>query len=132
MCIRDSFQYTEQEMARRVQRMRYQLLRRRGFDILLTHAPARGLYDGEDLPHRGFECFNQLMDKYAPRCFIHEMCIRDRGVPRQQQGDGPALCHPEQHRLPQGRVVHLRRVLLGVCQLDARPVEPRGVRGRLA
>lgn len=65
------FQYTEQEMARRVQRMRYQLLRRRGFDILLTHAPARGLYDGEDLPHRGFECFNQLMDKYAPRCFIH-------------------------------------------------------------
>ena len=34
---------------------------RTDFDILLTHAPCRGYGDMEDLPHRGFECFNDLL-----------------------------------------------------------------------
>ena len=50
------FQYTEQEMARRVQRMRYQLLRRRGFDILLTHAPAPVSYTHLDVYKRQVPC----------------------------------------------------------------------------
>ena len=37
-----------------------------GFDILLTHAPCRGYGDMEDLPHMGFECFNDLLNKYSP------------------------------------------------------------------
>ena len=47
--------------------------RRPSFDILLTHAPCRGYGDMEDLPHRGFECFNQLLDKYGPKlhCYGH-------------------------------------------------------------
>lgn len=47
--------------------------RRPAFDILLTHAPCRGYGDMEDLPHRGFECFNQLLDKYSPKlhCYGH-------------------------------------------------------------
>ncbi len=46
-------QYTEGEMKKRVKRLRFQLLRRRGFDILVTHAPAYQLNDGRDLPHQG-------------------------------------------------------------------------------
>ena len=43
------------------------------FDILLTHAPCRGYGDMEDLPHRGFEFFNYLLNKYSPQlhCYGH-------------------------------------------------------------
>ena len=42
-----------------------------GFDILLTHAPIRGLGDEDNLSHRGFECFGPLVDKYHPAVMIH-------------------------------------------------------------
>ena len=64
-------QYTQRQMDRRVWKQKLALLRRGGFDILLTHAPALGLNDGEDLAHTGFEVFNTLMDRYQPRYFIH-------------------------------------------------------------
>lgn len=59
--------YTERQMKRRIRKLRFKLWRRRGFDILLTHAPARGYGDQEDLPHRGFECFLPLLDRWKPR-----------------------------------------------------------------
>ena len=65
------YQYTEKEMRIRAAKMFFKIHRRRGFDILLTHAPARGLGDGTDYPHRGFEVFNTLIDKYQPKYMIH-------------------------------------------------------------
>ena len=64
-------QYTEKEMCKRVKKLRWQLFRHRGFDILVTHAPAFKINDGEDLPHRGFQVFRTLMDKYSPKYFLH-------------------------------------------------------------
>lgn len=64
-------QYTEKQMLRRVRRLRFQLFRRRGFDILVTHAPAYQLNDGRDLPHQGFQIFRALMEKYRPKYFLH-------------------------------------------------------------
>lgn len=64
-------QYTDRQMFRRVRKLWFQLFRHKGFDILLTHAPAYHLNDGEDLPHRGFEAFLTLMEKYKPKYFIH-------------------------------------------------------------
>ncbi len=66
-----SYQYTEQQMRRRVRRLTLPLLIHRGFDILVTHAPAYQLNDGRDLPHRGFRVFNRLMERYHPRFFLH-------------------------------------------------------------
>lgn len=63
--------YTERQMAKRACRLWWKLHRYRGFDILLTHAPARGVGDQEDLPHRGFETFNRLMDRWHPRYMVH-------------------------------------------------------------
>ncbi len=63
--------YTEKQMVRRIRKLWFQLRKHGGFDILLTHAPARGLNDFDTLSHRGFSCFLELMDKYAPRYFIH-------------------------------------------------------------
>ncbi len=64
-------QYTERQMQRRVRRLRFQLWRHRGFDILVTHAPAYQLNDGMDLPHQGFRAFLTLMEKYRPKYFLH-------------------------------------------------------------
>lgn len=65
------FQYTEKEMQKRINKRRFDLLKNKGFDILLTHAPAGNLNDMEDYAHKGFECFNTLIEKYQPEFFVH-------------------------------------------------------------
>ena len=42
-----------------------------GIDLLLTHSPAAGLNDSTDHAHKGFACFNDLMDEYEPQWFVH-------------------------------------------------------------
>ena len=64
-------QYTERQMRMRILGLAPALFRRRGFDILLTHAPALGVGDDDDLAHRGFACFLSLMDKYHPTLMAH-------------------------------------------------------------
>ena len=64
-------QYTEKQMRRRVRKLWFKLKYHKGFDILVTHAPAFQFNDEEHLPHRGFEVFRTLMDKYKPAYFLH-------------------------------------------------------------
>lgn len=64
-------QYTERQMKRRVKKLRFKLWRHKGFDILVSHAPAYQLNDLDDLPHRGFAVFRTLMEKYEPKYFFH-------------------------------------------------------------
>ena len=45
--------FTESQMARRVRRAERQIRKHGGLDILLTHAPLRGLNDFDSLSHRG-------------------------------------------------------------------------------
>lgn len=78
-------QYSQEEMERRVKKLRYKLWRSKGFDILVTHAPAFGLNDGTDLTHTGFKVFNTLMDEYKPRYFFH-------GHVHLNYGRNPRIC----------------------------------------
>lgn len=68
-------QYTESEMFRLVfkvgLRLRLRKLRGRGLDVLVTHAPPRGIHDAEDLPHRGFKALLNFIDWYHPRYMVH-------------------------------------------------------------
>ena len=64
-------QYTQKEMYKRARKMSRKIKRNKGFDILLTHAPAYKHNDGEDLPHRGFDAFRNLLDEYKPAFFVH-------------------------------------------------------------
>ena len=64
-------QYTQKEMNHRINKMWLSIKKNRGFDILLTHSPAAGISDGPDEPHKGFEGFNYLLEKYKPKYFIH-------------------------------------------------------------
>ncbi len=64
-------QFTERQMQKRLKKLRYKLWRHKGFDILVSHAPAYQVNDLEDLPHRGFAVFRTLMERYEPKFFFH-------------------------------------------------------------
>ena len=72
--------YTERQMCRRIRRMQFQLWKNRGFDILLTHAPARHINDLDTVSHRGFQCFAELLEQYQPKYFIHSHIHRNYGM----------------------------------------------------
>jgi Icc-related predicted phosphoesterase len=76
--------YTERQMRWRVAKLWFQLRRYKGFDILLTHAPARNLNDFDSMSHRGFQCFGELLEKYEPKYFIHGHIHKNYGykIPR--------------------------------------------------
>jgi Icc-related predicted phosphoesterase len=69
-------QYTEFQMYMEMLRLLPGLLfnrifRGRYLDILLTHAPPRGIHDREDKCHQGFKAFRWFMDTFRPRYLVH-------------------------------------------------------------
>jgi Icc-related predicted phosphoesterase len=64
-------QYTESQMRWKIHRLRTQIWRKGGVDIVITHAPPRHIHDAEDPCHKGFKSFRWLIDKYSPPYFIH-------------------------------------------------------------
>ncbi len=75
-----TYMYTEREMRRRIRRLYFSLRRAGGVDILVAHAPARGLNDMDDLAHRGFSCFLNLLEKYEPGYFVHGHIHQEYGA----------------------------------------------------
>ena len=68
--------YSEFEMSRRVVKAGLSLTADRlrgkgGFDILLTHAPCKNYGDMDDPPHRGFECFEHILERYQPKYHVY-------------------------------------------------------------
>ncbi len=83
--------FTEEEMARRIRRLRRELRGTGGFDLLLAHSPVAGLGDQPDLPHRGFECFKPLLSRYRPRVMFHghvHQAYSGAGFVREREWDG--------------------------------------------
>lgn len=84
-----SSQYTEMQMRTRIMKLIPRLLynkKRYGryLDILITHAPPFGIGDGEDLCHKGFECFLTFMEKYKPKYLLHgHVHLFDENAPRE-------------------------------------------------
>ena len=69
-------QYTQRQQARRARslsrRARWRAARDgRGVDVLLTHAPPRGVGDREDRAHQGFEALNWLTGRLQPPLLLH-------------------------------------------------------------
>jgi Icc-related predicted phosphoesterase len=64
-------QYTEAMMKKQIFSLWLSLWRKKPVHMIITHAPPRHIHDKEDLCHRGFECFNTLIQKYRPDYFIH-------------------------------------------------------------
>ncbi len=64
-------QYSEKEMRKRIRKLRFPLWSSKGIDILVTHSPARGLGDGEDPAHLGFDALNDFLERYQPKMMFH-------------------------------------------------------------
>jgi Calcineurin-like phosphoesterase len=69
-------QYTDRQQARRAWSLaRKAGLRRmrdgRHVDVLLTHAPPRGVGDGDDPPHQGFTALHRLVARLQPTLLLH-------------------------------------------------------------
>ncbi|KAA9155159.1 metallophosphoesterase [Amycolatopsis acidicola] len=69
-------QWTQAQQTRRARRLVREAERKRrkdsrGVDILLTHAPPRGLGDREDPPHHGFECLQWTIERLGPEWLLH-------------------------------------------------------------
>jgi len=103
-------QYSETEMRVRVAALLPILVLRRlrfgrGADIAVTHAPPRGVHDGSDIPHIGFEAFHFLLRAARPRLLLH--------------GHTPYLSnlHPSESALFETRIINVnpfRVVELGI------------------
>ena len=66
-----SHQYNERQMRKRICKLKRAIRVAGGVDIVLAHAAPFGVGDAEDLPHRGFEAFLELIDEYHPVYFLH-------------------------------------------------------------
>ncbi|MDO5401326.1 MAG: metallophosphoesterase family protein [Eubacteriales bacterium] len=64
-------QYTEEEMKKRIARLRRSIRRLGGVDIIVTHAPPAGLGDADDPAHWGFQCLVDLVDELKPKYLVH-------------------------------------------------------------
>jgi len=84
-------QYTEREIGLMAMKMapRLHLNRRRqgrALDLLVTHAPPRGVNDRPDPAHRGFEAFRGFLEQWTPAYHLHgHIHLYDRSQPFQQR-----------------------------------------------
>lgn len=74
------YQYTEREMEARVRRLKRRLRRCGGCDILVAHAPMKGVGDTEDLAHQGFQALRKLVEEMKPSWFVHGHVHKNYGV----------------------------------------------------
>jgi calcineurin-like phosphoesterase family protein len=86
-------QYTDWQLARRARvlsaRARWHRVRDgRGVDVLLTHAPPRGVGDRDDPPHQGFTALHGLVGHLRPQLLLHgHVHPYGEAVPSEQLGD---------------------------------------------
>jgi len=78
------YQYSERQMRMRILKLQWKIMRAGGVDIVLTHAPAAGYGDEDNITHRGFEAFLPLLDRWQPSYLVHGH-IHKRYDPRQQR-----------------------------------------------
>ncbi len=67
----EGIQFTEVQMERKIARLKLKILKAKGVDIVVTHAPIKGYGELEDYAHQGFECFNKLLEDLKPRFWFY-------------------------------------------------------------
>ncbi len=85
--------YSEKEMRRRIRRITPRIAFAGGFDLLVAHSPAKGHGDLDDLPHTGFDCFNDLMDRWKPAYMCYGHVHKNYGRDLCADADHPSGTH---------------------------------------
>ena len=85
-----TYQYTEQEMAKRVRKLKRPIRKAGGIDVFVTHACMTGYGDAQDIAHQGFDCFRTVLDQYHPRVHCHGHVHQNYGwtIPRELNYNG--------------------------------------------
>lgn len=93
------YMFSERQMKIRVHKMWIKIRRHRGLDVLVTHAPARHLNDMDNRTHRGFECFNSLLDRLKPKLFVHGHVHTNYGamIPQRCEYNGTIVINATDH-----------------------------------
>lgn len=68
---RGKYLYTEAKMHKRIRKLKQAVRMVGGVDIVISHAPPKGVGDMDDQFHRGFEAFLKLIDTYHPKYWLH-------------------------------------------------------------
>lgn len=63
--------YTESEMGRRAARLVLLAQATGGVDLVVTHAPVAGYGDLDDRVHKGFACFDTMLERLQPGALVH-------------------------------------------------------------
>lgn len=91
-------QYGEREQAARGRTLRARAACRRmrdgrGVDVLLTHAPPRGVGDAADPPHQGFDALHRVVARLGPALLLHGH-VHPHGMPApDRQLGASAVCN---------------------------------------
>lgn len=98
-------QYSEWEIALMAKKMAPRLhlnrLRQgRALDLLVTHAPPRGINDRPDPAHRGFETLRGFLQRWRPAYHLHgHVHLYDRSEPFQQRFEDTEVINVFPYRL---------------------------------
>lgn len=69
--------------------LRNRMRKGRWLDVLVTHAPPRGVNDRDDVAHRGFRSIAWFLRQFHPRYHLHgHIHLYDRNAPYRQELDG--------------------------------------------
>ena len=91
--------FSEEQMGKRVKKLDKAIKKHGGVDVLVTHAPARGVNDFDSLTHRGFESFNRFIEKYHPAYLVHGHIHKNYGISIPQIGEwnGTTIINAYEH-----------------------------------
>lgn len=64
-------QYSEQQMEKKIRKLKQAIQLAGGVDLVLTHAAPKGVGDAPDYAHQGFKAFLDLIDTYHPVYLLH-------------------------------------------------------------
>ena len=91
--------FTEEQMEKRVRKLGRAIRKHGGVDILVTHAPIKGVNDFDSLSHRGFEAFRHFIEKYHPSYLVHGHIHKNYGthIPQISQWNGTTIVNAYEH-----------------------------------
>jgi Icc-related predicted phosphoesterase len=84
-------EFTEEKMVKRYQKCSKSIKKAGGIDILLTHAPARGMGDAETGHHQGFNIFLDIIEKYSPKYHFYGHVHKSYGVKTHDRSIGGTM-----------------------------------------
>ncbi len=95
------FLFSEVEMKQRYMKLKPKIWWKKSkIDIFAAHSPAFQLGDMEDIPHKGYKIFRDILDRYEPKYFLHgHVHLNYSGQSRVQAYNRTTIINGFQHHI---------------------------------